>query len=256
MNHDQWLESAAAYALDSLDADERPAFESHLTDCAECRSAVQEFRDVSGLLAFASPAAPAPRTLSVRVGNLVRADATARAQQARTRPVILPWMAAAAGIALALSAGVYARRAMTETEALESRLSALDARLSAQDSLLLHLQGPEVHVVSLARSGEQPIARVFWNHVTARFIVTAFALPPAPDGRTYQLWAIADGRDPVSMGTFDTNGSGDAMAILPVPADIEALGLVALCALTVEPEGGSPQPTMQPELIGEWRHTD
>jgi anti-sigma-K factor RskA len=165
-------------------------------------------------------------------------------------------MAAAAGVALALSAGVYARRALTEREALQDRLSALDGRLSAQDSLLLHLQGPEVHVVSLARSGEKPIARVFWNHVTSRFIVTAFELPPAPEGQTYQLWAIADGRAPVSMGTFETNESGDAMAILPVPADIEPLGFIALCALTVEPDGGSPQPTMTPQLVGEWRHTD
>lgn len=256
MNHEQWLESAAAYALDSLDAGERPEFEAHLSGCAECRSAVQEFRDVSSLLAYAPPPAASPRGLPARVAELVRADVSARAATPRARPAVFPWLAAAAGLALAVSAGAYARRAMTETEALEARLSALDTRLSAQDSLLLHLQGPEVHVVSLAAAGEKPVARVFWNHVTSRFIVTAFALPPAPPGQTYQLWAIADGRAPVSMGTFETNADGAGTAILAVADEIESLGFIALCALTVEPDGGSPAPTMTPQLIGEWRHTD
>ena len=234
----------------------RPAFESHLTECAECRSAVQEFRDVTGLLAYASPAAGSPGALSGRVADLVRADMVVQRERRLVRPAVLPWIAAAAGVALALSAGVYTRRALSEADALEQRLAALDARVSVQDSLLLHLQGPEVHVVSLARSGEQPVARVFWNHVSGRFIVTAFALPPAPEGRTYQLWAIGAAGAPVSMGTFETDAAGGGTAILPVTADIEALGFVALCALTIEPDGGSPAPTMTPELTGEWRHTD
>jgi anti-sigma-K factor RskA len=257
------LETAAAYALESLDAEERPEFEAHLTSCAECRSAVQEFRDVTGLLAYAPPAEAAPPGLGGRVEALVRADVAARTPPlalarpvARARPVVLPWLAAAAGLALAVSAGALARRATTAADVLEARLAALDARLSARDSVMLNLQGPEVHVVSLAAAGEQPVARVFWNHVTSRFVVTAFALPPAPAGRTYQLWAIADGRAPVSMGTFDTNAAGEGSAILTVGADIEALGFVALCALTLEPAGGSPAPTMTPLHVGEWRHTD
>ena len=89
-----------------------------------------------------------------------------------------------------------------------------------------------------------------------RFVVTAFRLPPAPTGRTYQLWAIAEGHGPVSMGTFNTDASGVATVTLPVGAEIEALGFIKACGITQEPSGGSSAPTETPRFAGEWRHTD
>jgi len=111
-------------------------------------------------------------------------------------------------------------------------------------------------VVSLAAEGRQPAARIFWNHDRNQFVVTAFALPPAAEGHTYQLWAIADGHAPVSMGTFETDAGGRATAVLPVDPAITALGFIRLCGLTEEPDGGSPQPTEAPRLVGAWTHTD
>jgi anti-sigma-K factor RskA len=257
VSHVHWLESAAAYALDNLDPEERPNFESHLSSCAECRMAVHEFREVAGLLVHASVAEQAPAGLRARVTSLVRADAVRRpAVQRRGTLVVLPWLAAAASVLVALGAGEWARRASARVDTLAERASRLDEALSARDSVLVLLTGPEVHVVSLAAAGETPVARVFWNHVEQRFIVTAFDLPPAPPGRTYQLWAIARGKPPVSMGTFDTAADGVATAVLAVAPEIEALGFIDLCALTVEPAGGSPAPTETPRLAGEWRHTD
>ena len=98
--------------------------------------------------------------------------------------------------------------------------------------------------------------RVFWNHTRNVFIVTAFNVPRAPEGKTYQLWAIRDGRPPLSMGTFNTDATGRAVAIVPVPADVTAGGFIDDCALTMEPASGSPQPTETPRLVGAWRHVD
>jgi anti-sigma-K factor RskA len=121
---------------------------------------------------------------------------------------------------------------------------------------LAALTGPQVNVVSLAGTGRVPSARVFWNRARGRFVVFAFDLPPAPAGRGYQLWAIAKGQAPLSMGTFNTNAAGRATVVLPVGQDIAALGSVDNCALTQEPAGGSPQPTETPRLLGAWLHTD
>src|SRR5437867_389335 len=79
--------------------------------------------------------------------------------------------------------------------------------------------------------------------------VTAFDLPPAPAGRTYQLWAIEKGRAPVSVGTFNPAPNGRAVITLPMPAGVKP----DLSAVTDEPAGGSPQPTQQPFLVGSWQ---
>ena len=65
-------------------------------------------------------------------------------------------------------------------------------------------------------------------------------------GRTYQLWGIAPGSAPVSLGTFDTDAAGRARAVLQVPAGTA----MELAAITDEPTGGSPQPTTTPFLSG------
>jgi hypothetical protein len=57
------------------------------------------------------------------------------------------------------------------------------------------------------------------------------------------------------MGTFETDASGRALAIVPV-GNIADAGYIDNCAMTLEPAGGSKQPTETPRLIGAWRHVD
>jgi hypothetical protein len=58
------------------------------------------------------------------------------------------------------------------------------------------------------------------------------------------------------MGTFNSDANGRATVILSVGNSINEAGFIDLCGLTMEPAGGSPQPTEQPRLVGPWRHTD
>ena len=89
----------------------------------------------------------------------------------------------------------------------------------------------------------------------ARGPVNASA-PAAPADRTYQLWAIARGHAPLSMGTFNTGARGRATVVLPVDREIAALGFVDNCGITEEPRGGSSQPTETPRLLGTWTRGD
>lgn len=249
MNHDEWLALAAAYALDSIEPAERARFEEHLGECTECRRAVREFREVAGLLAHAAPQTSTPASLRARVLDQVRATEVARGGKGR-RGLGLPWLAAAAGLILAIAGVMQAGRASSERARLAAELAQADSTLAA-------FLGPEVHSVSLTGQGSAvPAARVFWNHQSGQFVVTAFALPPAPEGRTYQLWAISEGKSPVSMGTFDTDADGRATVVLPVDPAVEALGFIDICGLTVEPDGGSEEPSEAPRLSGAWKHAD
>jgi anti-sigma-K factor RskA len=251
VSHDHWLEMAAAYALDALDPEDRTDFETHLSACLECRQSLLEFRDVAGLIAHAAPARTAPAALAPTVTAALRRSRRGRPFFARP-----PWLAAAAGIALAVTGGIVARRAFTETRQLESRLSELRADIAVRDSGLANLLGPRVHMVTLAPPGGSPVARVFWNHEQSRFVVTTFGLSRPEPGRTWQLWAIPERGNPVSMGTFDLAADIGVAAVLPVSAEIENLGLILSCGLTQEPAGGSPGPTETPRFIGNWVHAD
>lgn len=258
MSHAEWTGAAAAYALGSLDVDERDAFEAHLATCETCRTEVAELREAAAMLAYAAPARDVPRSaLRDRVLREARdVRPLAGARPARPARAVAPWLAAAACLTLAALAGMGLRAERVQRERLAAMLDSVQTDLALRDSTIAAFLGPEVHVVSLSPTGEKPSMRVFWNHTRNVFIVTAFNIPRAPDGRTYQLWAIRKDKAPLSMGTFNTDASGRATAILAVADNITEGGFIDLCGLTMEPIGGSAQPTEQPRLVGAWRHTD
>lgn len=258
MSHERWAESAAAYAIDALDTSERAAFEEHLSSCATCRSDVDEMREAAAMLAYAAPARAVPSAaLRERVlREAVSARPITAAASRRSRVIFVPWLAAAASLALAVLAWSSLRSERAQRAQLARQLEQMRTDLAVRDSTIAAFLGPEVHVVSLSPTGAKPSMRVFWNHTRKLFIVTAFNVPRAPDGKTYQLWAIRKGKQPLSMGTFNTDANGRATAILPVADAITDGGFIDVCGLTMEPAGGSSQPTETPRLVGEWRHTD
>lgn len=69
-------------------------------------------------------------------------------------------------------------------------------------------------------------------------------LAPAPSGRTYQAWYMADGQ-PRSAGLVKVHADGLAIA-----TGLQPSGPIDAVALTVEPAGGSPQPTTAPFVLG------
>ena len=274
MTHQEMIESAASYALDALDVDERANFEAHLAGCPECRMEVAAYREVAGALAHTAPATAIPRSDALReqilrdarqvrpisVGARVASAPPAPAAivtSPRARTPYGAWTLAAASMAAAVIFAFAYRGERERSRALGSELADVRSSLAREDSTLAALVGPEVHLVSLvAAAGEKPAVRVFWNHMRHTFVVTAQEMPPAPAGKTYQLWAIRKGMPPMSMGTFEASPSGRTITTLAVARAITDAGLIDECALTVEPVGGSPQPTETPRLAGAWRHVD
>jgi anti-sigma-K factor RskA len=255
MTHEELQQSAAAYALGALDAGERSAFEAHLDVCAGCRAEVEAFTEVSALLAYAAPVAQ-PRN-AVRARIVANAVGVRPITSARSRSGSgMAWFAAAAAMVVAAISGNAYRRERIATDRLGTELSSARHELTRRDSMVAAFLGPEVHVVSLSAPERKPSMRVFWNHTKNVFIVTAHDLEPLPAGKTYQLWAMPKGKAPMSMGTFTTDASGRATAVLAVASEVNAAGFIDDCGLTIEPAGGSEQPTESPRLIGSWRHVD
>ncbi len=252
---------AAAWALDAVDEQERAALEALAARDPAFRREVDAFREVGALMAYAAPHTPAPAALRDRIlgeARQVRPIATAPTSRARTRRTgWIPWVAAAACAAFAVLMYSGQRQAREAMVALSGELTQVRTELQEKERTLTAFMGPEVHVVSLAEADNKPTARVYWNHTRNVFIVTAFNVPRAPEGKVYQLWAISKAlKAPLSMGTFNTDEQGRATVIVPVGTDVNGVDVVELCAMTLEPAGGSPAPTESPRLVGSWRHTD
>ncbi|MBI4522172.1 MAG: anti-sigma factor [Gemmatimonadetes bacterium] len=251
MSEHEWLQFAAPYALGSLDREEAVSFEAHLATCDVCQRGVQEFREVAGTLAYSATRVSPPATLRQRI---LREASRAR-PRAAFMPRWIPWLAAAASIALAIAAGIAYRDARSERLALERAYEELRATLAGRDSLLAArevmlaaLFGAELRTATLTTTGGPPSARLFWNPDANRVVVVAFNLPPAPPGRTYQLWGIPTGGTPLSLGIFNTSPDGRTSVAFAVPAGAQ----MDVSAITDEPAGGSSQPTTTPFLVGSW----
>jgi len=280
MTEHAWLEHAAAYALGALDEQDRVSFEAHLATCDVCTAEVRQLREVAGLLATAAASSAPPPGLRDRIlaeARQVRPIATANtpaAGQLRSstptpdvragtviasssrRGTILPWFVAAAAAVVAVIIGLQYRgerdARVAAQQSLESARLAMDsasAALRGRDSLVASLVSPDVEAVSVSGTGPQPSAKYFFDRRAGRIVIAANALPPAAQGRTYQLWGIETGRAPVSLGTFNSDPSGRALATLVVPAGLR----VAVTAVTDEPAGGSAQPTTTPFLAATWK---
>jgi len=277
MTAHNWLEHAAPYALGALDNDERTSFEAHLATCDVCTTEVRELRDVAGLLAAAVPQVVPPAGLRARILSDARAvrpisvatqsaprsgtDARPEGRGVRERTVssrvaVLPWLAVAAAVIVAVALGQRYRgerdaRVAADRALAGARLTmdSTAAALAQRDSLIASLVAPDVQAVTVSGNGPRPSARYFLDRRAGRIVIAASSLPPAASGRTYQLWGIETGRPPVSLGTFNTDSGGRALASLALPPGLR----VAVTAVTDEPAGGSPQPTTTPFLAATWK---
>lgn len=250
-------EMLPAYALGALDGEDLRELEAHLeAGCPECRRQLDLWsRDLEELAEAVPPVEPS-ETTRARV---------LRVAGGGSRPRRLPrWALSAIAALLLLSVISLAslwrlrgevRSLAAERERLEDQVAELDrearsARAEARRSAeaLQVLAAPGVRSVILAGLTPAPgaVGHTYVNPHSREALFYAFRLPALPEDKTYQLWFIADGK-PVSAGTFSVNQTGTGSLRVGRIADTSA---IQLWAVTVEPQGGVPQPTGEMVLKG------
>ena len=230
--HDELKHDAAAYVLDSLEPDERAAFEAHLAGCSECAGEVRSLLGVTGALAHSVPQRTPRPELRERV--LRSLPNVVHDKPSRVSPrTVLKWLPVAAALALALGLGVYAL--------------VLQSRLADAQSALGVLVAPDVARIDLAGQPVAPLARAraLWSR-NRGMIFSVSNLPAAPEGRVYQVWVVT-ANVPISAGLLTPDASGSGSAYFETAPDIPPPVAVAV---TLEPAGGVPAPTGERYLIG------
>lgn len=226
-----------AYAMDALDELERARFEQHLSGCEDCRAEVAELRETAALLAE-TVATPPPASL--------RDSVLAGISQVRPLPPEVPvstplaaprtgtpagggrrWMPLLVAAALAVLVGVGAMIVAPWSDD-EPRLTAAEQVLRAADAEHVFLDLGEAGRATVTRSKSQD-----------RAVITTEDMVPAPEGKAYELWFQTPEDDMVPAGMMPD--SADQTVVLDGPA-AEAVAV----GITIEPEGGSPEPTTAP----------
>jgi anti-sigma-K factor RskA len=243
---------AAAYALGALGPEETRDFEAFLAGSPETQREVAEFRDVAALLALGEPASGAGADLRNQVLARVNEEKTRRLPPAppgsfgsRTPPAV--WGALAASLIAVVGLGGALLSLRGDLARLSRELAEGQQQLQAREATLNAILEPGVELYQLTSSGDpDPGIQLFWDRNRSSAIINGFRLKPVPEGKAYQLWFIKDGK-PVPSVTFKPEPNGHArVERVPVPID----GKVTAAAITVEPAGGSPQPTSPILLVG------
>ncbi|MGW2823410.1 anti-sigma factor [Streptomyces sp. NPDC001443] len=242
---------AAPYALDALEPAERLRFERHLDGCEVCAAEVRALSEDAVRLAW-STAAPPPAAMRDRVLAAVRTTPQmsapepermtaqlpphvwgnrpppARIRVSRPRPLFVPFATATAAAALVVASlfAVQAGHAQDRLDAERAQSREIARVLAAPDTRATtdrDAQGRSIGVIASASQG--------------RAIVTLSGYDGLASGHVHQLWLMPPSGPPRSLGLFD----GDT-PLVTSGLDKSATSL----AVTVEPDGGSAQPTTQP----------
>ncbi len=282
--HEVFEEMAAAFALDALEESDLSEFRRHLdTGCELCAALRPEFERVASALLLAAEPAQPPSELRARILRAAGVEAGGPAKAPR-RPITTSRpsderramtaelrshrerftgiLALAASVVLAIVSwlaftmhaeidatrerAVAAERRAAE---LENEIARLKTAADEQAALINLLRNPSSGLVTLASLKPAPKAsgRILWDPKVGRGYLWVLGLPPDPEGKDYQLWAIIGGV-PKSAGVFSV--AADGSALLPL-LDVGPQLHVAAFAITLEPAGGLPAPSGEMVLIGQ-----
>ncbi|MFH8568534.1 anti-sigma factor domain-containing protein [Streptomyces sp. NPDC017993] len=232
-----------AYAVNALPEAEAREFERHLSDCEGCAQEVRELAATAERLGRAMAVVPPPemkervlrRVSTVRQEPPRVARGGRRAAGPTRRARRLPRWALAACLAAAAAFGGVA---------VWQHGQAVDARDQAQrteqraESVARVLTAPDARVTN-GKVGDAGTGTVVVSRSRNRAAFLVSGLPRPAEGTVYQLW-FNDGGTMRPAGLLDP-GRADAAVLMDGGID-RASGM----GVTVEPAGGSPQPTTKP----------
>jgi anti-sigma-K factor RskA len=225
-------DNVGSYVLHALPDDEYQRFTTHLRECEDCQREIANLQTAADTLPLATDQIAPPPELKDRIMAVVRGEAellnAAGARVDEAEPAPAPrrerrrWLLSlrplpAAGLATAvLAIGVAGGALLTggdDTRTVSAKVTLASAPAAR---------------ASLDVTGDD-----------GRLKVSGF--PPAGSDRVYQVWLVRGKGRPASAGLFRVPANGRATFAIP-----ESMTGVDQVMVSVEPGGGSDQPTTKP----------
>ncbi len=229
MSHDTHvLDVLPAYVLGSLETEEAARVEGHLRSCLICRNESDAWGEVAGQLSLAAPVRVPSPALKGRLRQRVGAtppQPRARVQAGRysRRERFLPgWSLVSLCLIVAFAAlSLFLWQRLEQPGSVASRNGMHAVPLNSTDSV-----SKATGFVLISQDGD-----------SGTLVVDG--LPPLADSQQYQVWLIRDGQR-TSGAVFSTDEKSYATTRIRAPGSLLTYSAVDI---TVEPVGGSPQPT-------------
>jgi anti-sigma-K factor RskA len=229
MNCEELRGEYGAWALGIAEDPERSEIAAHLArECPDCVAGIRSAMvTTSAMSDFVTEAEP-PKRLRRRVIAMV-------APEPERRWVFIPW-AVSALLAIALvSVAIPGRQRKVQ-----------DQDVTKLTQALAILNDPVAKDVTFG----DPVARGRVFVSPTGVVLVAAHLPKLEANRTFEMWIIPGAGNPIPAGTFNgapiSNASDTSGAVYVYQGQTAN---AAAIAVTVEPEGGSPQPTSKPFIV-------
>jgi anti-sigma-K factor RskA len=240
-----------AYTLGALTELERTAVEKNLLQYAELREELARIEETTESLFVKLAIDPSP-SVKEKVMRAIHPKGTVA--QIDVMHVTRWRFAAAASIAIALGSSYLAYHYHSKWRNSEFALNDLIAqnkqiaqdynrvnlRLDEVENDLRVIDNPAFTKVVMKGTPNAPLAMatVYWNKQTKEVFLSIQNLRELSKQNQYQLWAQIDGKM-VDAGVFDGSPTG----LLKMKRMIKAE--VTVFAVTIEPRGGKPVPTVE-----------
>jgi hypothetical protein len=204
VDHEAIEELLGAYALNAVEPHEAALVEAHVAGCSDCRAELKQHLEVAALL----PSSPdfAPASVWDSISGEIESEApsaVATGSPAKVVPLPRRWlrpMAAAAAFVLIAGAAVVQ----------SVRLGAVNDDLAAERATVASLSekiDQPILDTAVSQARENPLAQqvMLGSEVSGSNAIIVLmpdgtgylaehTLQPLPADRTYQLWAIVDGK--------------------------------------------------------------
>jgi anti-sigma-K factor RskA len=250
---------SGAYAVDALDDVERARFERHLSGCSACQAEVASLTAAAGELAAIAEQAPPPGMRARVMADIARvrplppltsaeeppeSSVPSGSDPATTAEAVVPmdrgdqqtptrrrrlWRGlVAAAVALLLAIGGFV---VWRSSTSQPSPTVADQVLAAPDATRTTKRFPDGSTATVVRSD-----------ALGKAVLVTSGMAAPPSGKVYQLWL----RDP--SGHFASAGLVPPGSDQVVVFDGDARTATG-AGITVEPSGGSSQPTTTPIVL-------
>lgn len=249
-NREAMLELVAAYALGILPQSEQGHVAAFILSDPEARREFEDLRDTSSLVGLIAEE-PVDTARASRMKERLMAEVRSAQPPRRTRPIAAVRSSAMWGTALAAAAAfAFALISVIQNFSLRSDLHEAQNRVVAQQTQMAsertHIARDDRMLADMTAPDAKRYSVAYGTVVKrgAHVYLALSSLPGIPRGKVYQAWTLAKGAKMAPSVTFTPNANG--ITLVPLPEDAAKLAAVAL---SVEPDGGSRQPTTKPAFV-------